>query len=273
MASDFEVQIDDDLTKLEDHAEKNLIEGASKIVARQSKEIDFLAMVEEIKGHLQGVVMNEDRSQLLAIFASPYIRIYRIRYLLDTVPLSEKRVSDPRWVTLRKLAVVVESVLRDIDGPKFPPWQEVTYFTPAFVGLDDLPEADDMAVEAKTEEAEDASPSLAADKNEVAWLVENSFELCLKGGESMFDGKAPLLPLDEVQSVTTAVSLLNKGTLTCDADYCVTFSSRQQKYYVLYKTGTKLIASLVFKGERFAASSLHFADCPRGGHAIFDVII
>jgi len=268
MASGLEATVDDDLTKLEKHAQKHLIEEASNFVAKQSKEIDFLAMVEGMENHLHGVMVNEDRSQLVAIFGYPYTRIYRIRYLLDTVPLSERRVTDRRWVQLRKLADVVESILRDLDGAKFKPWQEVKDFQPPFQSLDDSPVGEVLAEAAKEEPEE--TPPPAADEDEPVWCVENSFELGNKESEYVVDGaKAPLLPKDQVQSVTTAVSMLNEGTLSCDADFCVVFSSSKEKYFVLYKRGAKLVASLALQEEPDTATSLHFAEFPRGPHAYF----
>jgi len=69
------------------------------------------------------------------------------------------------------------------------------------------------------------------------WTNERSLQLCGRGGEDAFLGKAPLL--EGVSSVGEAVDMLNNGAAGPwrEMGYCVVFSSSRNAYFLLYKSG------------------------------------
>merc|ERR1712226_1706379 len=71
------------------------------------------------------------------------------------------------------------------------------------------------------------------------WAVECSAVLNL--GEERFKGKAALLHKDKCKGVQDAVKMLNEPgeSFACVEGYCVVFSERTGRYYLLYTKDKK----------------------------------
>mmetsp|Transcript_129879 Transcript_129879/g.225749 ORF Transcript_129879/g.225749 Transcript_129879/m.225749 type:complete len:954 (-) Transcript_129879:292-3153(-) len=72
-----------------------------------------------------------------------------------------------------------------------------------------------------------------------AWSVSQTFRLCGEGEESRFAGQARLLDMNVVNSVSSAVDHLNRGSMVCQEGYCVVFSASNRAYFILFRLEMK----------------------------------
>lgn len=72
------------------------------------------------------------------------------------------------------------------------------------------------------------------------WSLQQTAELCAKGGEARFQGKAELLRTELFTSVSKAVEALNTtdGAVACPEGICVVLSEGKGKYFLLYRQDT-----------------------------------
>lgn len=178
--STVDESIDSSLDALELQAKKFV--GDLSFVKREKMEIDFLKLIEILRDILETIVKCDDRGALIKALGPPYTRLARVRYMLECVPLSEKRASDPRFMDLKEAGEIIESVLKDANKG-FKTWQDLKkegLFEPAFEDPDAGSDADgeapgggsftgdespaagnsQAANEAQPEAAEDTSSSL-----------------------------------------------------------------------------------------------------------------
>lgn len=119
------------LRKLEEKARKALenfsrsgtLEKDTVSVRLEKIEIDCLVLAQQLDDAVRKVLQDDDRDVLDHVLGSPYIRLARMRYLLDSMAFSKSRELDRRWVAFRTSCDAVESVLRDLGG--FRTWQEL----------------------------------------------------------------------------------------------------------------------------------------------------
>jgi len=141
--------IDSSLDALEAHATKFSGVEELSFVKKERVEIEFLPLLEPLLAHLEKVVKAEDRGILVRCLGDPFVRLARVNYLLENVPLSEQRAEDARWTDLKESCAIIESVLRDLNPAKYKNWRDLkraTLFVPAF-GLIEEDEDEDASSE------------------------------------------------------------------------------------------------------------------------------
>ena len=133
-------------------------------VKRERVEIEFLSLIEQLRDLLEEIMAKDNRNALYQCLGEPYIRLARVRYILDFVPLSEKRVADARWTDLQQSCDIIEALLRDVNPSRFKSFRDLQkegLFVPAFADpdagsgddLDDNADDDEAATSRKNTEA------------------------------------------------------------------------------------------------------------------------
>uniref|UniRef100_A0A7S4UC93 Uncharacterized protein n=1 Tax=Alexandrium monilatum TaxID=311494 RepID=A0A7S4UC93_9DINO len=128
-------QVDELIRTLEKGAERQ-IATAHSAVKGVAAERDLLSSAESARDLLVKAVKGEKETLNSVFGAGDCEKIGRLRYLLDTVQLSDMHVKDQRWKHLREAVDTIEQVLKDLGT--FKPWVPPTVQAPerlAYKGL------------------------------------------------------------------------------------------------------------------------------------------
>eukprot|EP00928_Gymnodinium_smaydae_P069173 TRINITY_DN5257_c0_g2_i1.p1 TRINITY_DN5257_c0_g2~~TRINITY_DN5257_c0_g2_i1.p1 ORF type:complete len:468 (+),score=30.79 TRINITY_DN5257_c0_g2_i1:86-1489(+) len=92
----------------------------------------------------------------------------------------------------------------------------------------------------------DSSSTMGGDgKDEdvaMEWTAHQSIHAANEGEEHKFTGKVQLLDPGAVTGITSALSLLNSGAISCQSGFCAVYSRSLRAYYVLYSRCKRLEA-------------------------------
>mmetsp|Transcript_55888 Transcript_55888/g.105281 ORF Transcript_55888/g.105281 Transcript_55888/m.105281 type:complete len:382 (+) Transcript_55888:98-1243(+) len=71
------------------------------------------------------------------------------------------------------------------------------------------------------------------------WTPEQTFELCPESELASHQDKAQVIPKNDASGVSEGAEKLNVGSLSCEKGYCIVWSVRKDKYFVLYRSDKK----------------------------------
>jgi len=110
------VEVDQVLDKI--NAEMVRLEKVkSSVIKRRAAEADFLKQVEAARDLLQ-VALQGDKMQLDAVYGGQCVRIGKLRYMLETIRLSDMYKQDQRWRHIAARVESVEAVLKELGTYK-----------------------------------------------------------------------------------------------------------------------------------------------------------
>jgi len=110
------MEVDQILDKI-DSSMVRLDKVKASVIKRRVAESDFLTQVEAARDVLQ-IALQGDKLQLDAIYGGQCVRIGKLRYMLETISLSDMYKQDQRWKHIQARVESVESVLQELGTYK-----------------------------------------------------------------------------------------------------------------------------------------------------------